>query len=219
MNSKPWLADGFFASVLPLLLCCGGIVVAWQWAVVGTSDRPWVRYVLPIPPVEAVNISHVEAHSSLDNLTGDIIYIQGRDNAFYFNTLYEGKWHPVNQAGFTQEFTGEECAPEWPGAESNAPIWKAPPVQKAVRDSAGFRFEHPMSIFVRCYVLYEDGSLEAWSRSDDATGLYLFFRFYGPALGICGGLLGSGLGAVIVRIRHRRRKNTAAPPVQEEGTA
>ncbi len=211
MKSKRWLVDWSIVAVIALLLSCAGVVAAWQMVVVRLGDRPWTRYVLPVPPVEAVNISRVAFHAYLGDPTGDTIYIQTRDNAFYFNMLYEDKWQPVDHPGYSQDFPGEECAPDWPGAESSAPIWKAPPVEKKVRDSAGFRYEPALAFFVRCYVLYDDGTLEVWSRYADATGLRAFLNFYGPAFLASGGLLGLGIGAVIVLIRHRRHAELHGP--------
>lgn len=64
-----------------------------------------------------------------------------------------------------------------------------PPVETGVIDSKGVVFEHTISGFFKCYVLYKDGHLEAWSHessSFDIIGLSLIDCGIGV---ICGSLL------------------------------
>ncbi|SRR6266498_273770 len=44
--------------------------------------------------------------------------------------------------------------------------WRhTPPIEAGVIDSKGFVFEHTISGFFKCYVLYKDGHLEIWSHT------------------------------------------------------
>lgn len=89
------------------------------------------------------------------------IVATSNENRFY--QLNKTTWKLLNEY---KEFHGinefDQCitTKEWQ---------VVPPVSKGVIDSKGFVFEHTISGFFKCYVLYDDGHLEIWSRA--ASGL------------------------------------------------
>jgi hypothetical protein len=79
-----------------------------------------------------------------------------KENKFY--QLNDTKWELINdyeEFHWSNEF--DQCAitEEWR---------HTPPVEAGVIDSTGVVFEHTISGFFKCFVLYEDGHLEIWSH-------------------------------------------------------
>jgi len=71
-----------------------------------------------------------------------------------------------------------------------------------VIDSAGVRFERPISTITRCYVLISDGSLEVWIHSGDAVGL-IMSEFWKTVYALFGTVLGIIIGVIIIRLKKR----------------
>ena len=93
----------------------------------------------------------------------------------YSVVIFEDEWTLIeNPQGLNSIDRDLDCAPDWPNAPSDSPIWESPPVSSNVLDSFGVRFERPLSIIVRCYVLLDDREIEVWTRRDDANQLMGF---------------------------------------------
>jgi hypothetical protein len=70
-----------------------------------------------------------------------------------------------------------------------------PPIDEAILDSAGVRGERPLSTILRCYVLFDNGSLQVWTHKSDAMSLIMnelgkvLLVIAGSILGLIGGIL------------------------------
>ena len=109
----------------------------------------WV--LLPALPNKEI-INKIGANASDTN---SFIVATSNENRFY---QLEGKnWKSVNEYKefhWSNEF--DQCA--------TTKEWRhPPPVEAGVIDSKGVVFEHTISGFFKCYVLYKDGHLDAWS--------------------------------------------------------
>jgi len=192
--------------VILLALLIGGLGVKIAgWMFLNTDyEIPWNRRSLAKAPKEMQHIEHVDIHSTLDDPTGDTIFLMGEDGEVYSNTLFENEWLLVEAMPEWETSQASKCAPEWPGAPSDAQIWNPPPVSKNVVDSFGVRFERPFSIIVRCYVLSGDGSLEVWIREDSGESMGLFeYVFYAQVFGCVGVIAGIIIGVFINRLRRK----------------
>ena len=185
-----------------------GLAIAYSQFMV--YEPPWQTRRLPTPPDGVIQILQVELHSFGDDPTGDRVFVETDNGLIYSHTLFEDSWLAVDEVPDSDFHLSESCAPEWPGAQSDSHIWDPPPVEKEVRDSAGERIEHAIAIFVRCYVLSEDGSLELWTMQDSALGAIAFMQC-GPFYALIGGLLGFMIGALVVWIRRRGRAEIKTP--------
>jgi hypothetical protein len=205
MKSNSCLVNSLKISFWGLLMGVFGLVLSYFLFLDTQYEIPWGRYHLPDAPKEAINIVFVEIVSTLEDPSGDIIYISTEDSSVYSNTLYENSWLLVESVSNWDSDHISDCAPVWPGAPTDAQIWEAPPVKNNIIDSAGVRFERPLSIIVRCYVLSDDGSLEVWVREDNAgkAGVYSF-AFFAPRFAILGIMVGVIIGVLIIRFRQRR---------------
>jgi hypothetical protein len=89
-------------------------------------------------------------------------------------------------------------------------MWDAPPIGEGIIDSGGVRFERPISIISRCYVLLEDGSLEVWVHSGDGMSFFMgeMIKLLFAVPGVILGILVGGWIALF-----RRKQGRAAPPV------
>ncbi len=203
-GSNNCLLEGSIVAFLSVLLACIGVGVAVR--IFTNYEIPWQRYVLLKPPKGTIEISGVDFHSYLDEPAGDEVHVRTADGAVYSNTLFEDTWQFVVGADAKPTSQPLKCAPAWSEQPSDAPIWDPPPIKKTVLDSAGARFEHSMAIAVRCYVLYDDGSLELWTRYDDFRSSAPLI-FGAPLLGGFGALAGLVIGFLVVwGIRRRRRR-------------
>lgn len=95
-------------------------------------------------------------------------------------TSNENKFYQLN--GTTWELFNEHKEFHWSNEFEQCVTTKewqdVPPVNTGVIDSAGFVFEHTISGFFKCYVLYDDGHLEAWSRAASSLGTFWIAPFY-----------------------------------------
>jgi hypothetical protein len=204
-NSK--LADRLIIGSLSVVLGVAGAGVAYSQFMV--TELPWQQYRLPNPPDGAADISRVDLRSFGDDPSGDTIFIVTNDGDKYSYTLFEGQWLDVDTLPKSDFQATAACAPDWPGAQSDADIWDPPPVERKVRDSAGERIEHALAIFVRCYVLSDDSSLELWTREDDPFEIMGFMQC-APVYILVGGLLGAATGLIVVRTRKWLSTETTA---------
>jgi hypothetical protein len=205
MKLKEAHLNGLIVFLSAILIGGIGIEIAFLLFVNHDYDIPWNHFMLPTPPEGSMSIAHVAFYHTFDDPVNDIISIQTEDGTIYSNTLFEKEWSLVEGTpNFDEEYTSD-CAPTWAGAKSDAQIWAPPPTGNDVRDSAGARFEHASAIAVRCYVLYKDGTLEAWTRADSAqsAGIYTFLIFT-PVFGIAGAIIGVLIGVFINRYRERK---------------
>jgi hypothetical protein len=206
MKSKTNLPNALI--IVPLALLMGGVGLAIAYFQFMVYDLSWDTYQLNNPPKETIGIIHIDYKSTLADPMGDTIYVITKDHFVYSNTLFEKEWGLAQADPSWEEDYASTCTPVWPGAQSDAQIWSAPPVEKKVVDSRGVRFEHAMAIAVRCYVLSEDGSLEVWTREDSAIAIIAFLQC-GSVYALFGALLGIIIGVIIIRIRKQRAGNSA----------
>lgn len=194
------IRNGLMIISLALIMSVIGVVIAVLIFLNNDYEIPWNHYPLNNSSKDFVGIVYVEVNSFLEDPTGDTIYVSTKDGFIFSNTLFEEEWLLVESVPVWETERTSACAPVWPGAPSDAQIWESPPTEKNILDSTGIRFERPVSIIVRCYVLSDDGSLEVWVRGDDLekAGIAAFV-FYAPCLGIIGLLVGIIIGVYIVR--------------------
>lgn len=205
-ESKSCLIDGVIISLVALFMGGIGLAVAYFMFLDLDYEIPWDHYTLQGVPKEITSIEYVDIKSSLDDPTGDIVYVATEDGKTYANTLFENDWLLVEPVSTSENDHTSNCAPEWPDAPSNAPIWDPPPVTENVLDSAGVRFERPFSIIIRCYVLSDDGNLEVWIREDNASSMGLFeFVHYAQVFGCLGVIVGIIVGILLLRLKTKKQ--------------
>ncbi len=220
------------------ILTCSSVVVACLAAVVtfyalGYPMPPWDRHLLPAAPGEITHILHVEfrphgpgphdiPEPSHADPVGDTIFISTTDRTVYSYTPFDNEWKRVASPGAWEETPATRCAPAWDSPEPDARILEPIPLEKAVRASSGIRVGHTMVDAVRCYVLYEDGSLEVWGRELTGDGA-LALSYYTPCIIVVGLVIGFLAGLLILSIRNKRRAPARHPlagtdPLGEEAS-
>jgi hypothetical protein len=209
MKSNSGLANSLIIGSLALLMGCVGLAIAAR--ILAAPDTSWKHQLLPIAPSQATRKIHVKGVGIRDP-TGDTIYITTKGGEIYSNTLFDDKWVQGEPAIPWKPVWVRHCVPTWdswiPGVDD---MLEPPPVERKVLDSAGVTFGHAMVDDVRCYVLYDDGSIEVWGRELHSVWEEMpFVEFFcGPAAAVLGALIGILIGTGIVAIRHRRSKNGA----------
>jgi hypothetical protein len=144
----------------------------------GNLIPPWKHYQISSLP-GATDILQIDIHASLTDPAEDVLYVTAEHKQLFSNTLFQKDWHLVESVP-ENDYEFPLCATEWKDH---------PPVSAGIIDSAGVRFERPLSTIVRCYVLFKDGSLQVWTRSTDVFSLMTIVSV--------GGLLGFILGMTI----------------------
>ena len=198
------IRNGLMIASLALIVGIIGIVIAILIFLNNDYEIPWNQYPLKNSSEDFVSIIYVEVNSFAEDPTGDTIYVSTKDGLIFSNTLFEEECLLVESVPAWETKRTSDCAPVWPGAQSDAQIWDPPPTEKNILDSAGIRFERPVSIIVRCYVLADDGSLEVWVREGDFLERFGAFVFYAPCLGIIGLLVGTIIGVYMVRKKNKK---------------
>jgi hypothetical protein len=199
MKSKTCLLSGLticFAS-----LFTGGIGLVVGILLFGNYSPPWQHYSIQSAPAEIVDIVHIDIQSTLDDPTGDILYVASKEGIVYSNSLYQDKWLVIDPVpNWDDDPTNlTECATEW----ADHPLAAPPSVDGVVVDSAGVRFERPLSSIWRCYVLLDDGRLQVWVHSSNVFDLLANWRSKIICTAI-GGMLGIITGVFIVRFRKQK---------------
>jgi hypothetical protein len=151
----------------------------------------WKHYEIVSLP-GANDILQIDIQSTLDDSTDDTLYVVSENEKVYSNTLFQDNWKLVDSIP-ENNFEFPLCATEWNDH---------PPVKTGLVDSAGVRFERPLSTILRCYVLFTDGSLQVWTRSTDLGGLI--------AMEITSGLIGLVIGIIVSISIWRKMRNTAS---------
>ncbi len=128
----------------------------------------------PMPPLpNGQTISEIWLKDNWDRTTFLVIADQG-DVYQFSNQAWEFlAEHPERYGGFTPL----QCAKEW----------YLPALH--VADSAGVVFGHALANEYICYVLYENGNLGVWSRTQDVFNLIGFMGLAGLAGLVIGNLL------------------------------
>jgi uncharacterized protein YneF (UPF0154 family) len=189
--------------VLPILLF-GGI---GYWISSFFVDSQWIH--IPIKKAPAgVEDLRLLVGSSTDNPIGDTLLVATSDGGTFSFTLFEQDWK--ESSSINLNVVDDSCTPVWQKPEeasnSNADIWNPPPVKGKVIDSVGVRFERPLSLIVRCYVLLEDGRIDIWTRSDDVFRL-MFSLAIKMSMIIAGIFIGVFTGYLITNSKRRKSKS------------
>ena len=183
-----------------LLLALISIVVSLFGAGLGAVSGAFL-YAYYIPPWKHYEISsfqgakdilQIDIQSSLEDPTEDTLYVVSENGKVFSNTLFRDSWNPVESLP-ENNYEFPLCATAWQ---------EHPPIQKGLVDSAGVRFERPLSTILRCYVLFKDGRLQVWTRSTNVFSLMNFVSA-SAILGLFAGIIAS------VFVRRRLRKPTS----------
>lgn len=151
---------------------------------------PWKHY--EISALQgAKDIYYVDIQSTLDDPTKDTLYVASEKGKVYSYSLSQKVWH-VAEIIPKQDHKFPPCATDW---KDN------PPVKNVVIDSAGVRFERPLSTILRCYVLFDDGSSQVWTQSTDVFNLMLTV--------VISGLLGLVVGIIVINFIQRKASKPA----------
>jgi hypothetical protein len=199
MKSSACLINGLVIGFLALLL--GGIGFLIGNSTIGEYNPPWTHYPIPSPSEEIVDIVHVEIASTLTDPTGDTIFVKDKNGEIYSNTVFQNKWSVVDPVPTWDNKSPYSCTGDYL-APSGSHMWDRPPVDKSVVDSYGALFERPVSTIVRCYILFDDGSLEVWVHSGNAMDS-LAGIFTKMVYAIIGVIIGIIIGIIIIRFRKR----------------
>jgi len=149
---------------------------------------PWRHYnVTPSPG--ATDIVQVEIKYALTDPTEDVLYVSAEGAQLFSNTLFQKDWYSV-EAAPKNDYEFPKCATDWKDH---------PPIKSGVIDSAGVRFERPLSTILRCYVLYKNGTMQVWTRVTDVFS-------WMTAIAV-GGLLGliTGITIGVSFVRNARK--------------
>jgi hypothetical protein len=122
-NQSPWsdVSNTFVIVALAVLFGGGGSAIAYFEFMV--YNLPWHTYQVASPPIPAVRILHIEYKSTLADPTGDTIYVSTADKSVYSTTLFENGWVLAQANPNWYDDPSSICAPQWPGAQSDAQIW------------------------------------------------------------------------------------------------
>ena len=89
---------------------------------------------------------------------------------------------------------------------------KSIPVENNVLDSEGVEFEHAIAAFYKCYILQDDGSLSAWTRT--SSGIYaIAYLWYARISCVFGAILG---GIVSLVIRHFKKQSLVVEETEND---
>lgn len=204
MKSKTCLRNGLIIGFLASLIGVLGFSIGNS--MIGKYNPSWTHYPIESAPKEVIDIVYIDIRSTVDDPTGDILYAATKNGEIYSNTVFQNDWLLVDPVPVWDNNYTTECATEWPGP-SDAHMWDTPPIEKGAIDSVGVRFERPVSIIARCYVLSDDGSLEVWIHSGNAMEL-MAGEFLKMMFAIFGVILGIIIGVIIIRPRKRAESPT-----------
>ncbi len=207
-----------------LIGCCiTEIVGSWVLLDIGRGPH-WERHSLPMPPAGTVRIAGVEFRPDVHgdpeqdlsmhaDPTGDTVYVRTSNGTLYSNTLFADQWLPAERPADGAAADASECAPAWSGIPPEVDEKPdSPPVQKKVLDSVGERFGHTMVDAVRCYVLYDDGTMEVWGY-EIHSGYIFAWIVSTPVLAVLGIIVGIIVGGIILIVRNRTREKRRTRPM------
>ena len=200
MEPKTRFRDGLIMGVFILFGCGLGFLAGNSF--VGEYNPPWTHYQLKHSPKGLVEIAYVEINSYLLDPTGDVVYIEDNTGKIYSNTVFQDTWSVVDRDPNWNSSYLSKCATEWLGEPIVSHLGDYPPTEKKVIDSAGVRFERPISIIVRCYLLLEDGSIEVWVHSGDAYGA-MGHDLLKVIYTVSGFMIGIIISAIFIRFRKK----------------
>ena len=151
-----------YGKVIASLLLLGFIFIVWN-LFNRDSRYPWIVYELNSGPNGLAKIEFVDINSTLNDPTGDVVYVSDENGIIYSNEIFNNTWSPIEAGSNWETEYAKDCTQRL--APYNTPIWDKPPVEQDVIDSFGVIFERPFSIIIRCYILFDDGNLEVWIHS------------------------------------------------------
>ena len=176
-------------SIVPLL---GALLGAF----LGIRSVPYSRFIIlpwkhyEISPLEgAKNILYVNSPFSGEP-TDDVLYVLSENGTIFSNKLFQDEWQIA-----TSEQTREtsSCPTEW-----------LPLIKNNISDSVGVVHTDEFSGTLRCYILFNDGSMQVWTRS---SSVYEFF-YTGSISGGFGFIAGAIVGVIISIFVWRKSRNS-----------
>lgn len=163
---------------------------------------PWKTLEIQSTHTDGVDILFVDYHSTEDDPTDDILYIQTQSGNIY--SVFHNEWLPIpslpsgnviseikKRDGYadspivvitTQNKVFQLINNKWEMLEDHKePFWGREPKQcsdwrkrlsfRKIIDSSGVSFAHALADSTKCYVLFDNGDLEVWTRTQDAFTL------------------------------------------------
>ncbi len=169
---------------------------------IGESDPAWNHYTLPSSPKRIVDIVYLQPSPTSDYLPGDSLYVKTENGEFYSYTLFQDKWMFVDADPSRWENPYvTKCATEWAGPSDFYQLKDYPPVMRDVVDSMGENsWYYPSTSIAKCYILFDDGSVQAWIYSGNAKDL-LARRLWKNIIMSIGTLTGVTLSLLVIRMR------------------
>lgn len=169
---------------------------------IGESDPSWKYYTLPPSPKRIIDIVFFQPSPTSDYLPGDSLYVRTENGEFYSYTLFQDKWMFVDADTSRWENPYvTKCATEWAGPSDFYQLKDYPPVTRDVVDSMGENFwNYPSTSIAKCYILFDDGSVQAWIYSGNAKVL-LTHRLWKNIIMSIGILTGVTLGLLVIHKR------------------
>lgn len=183
---------------------------------IGESEPAWDYYTLPSLPKKILNIVYFQPSPTSEYLPGDSLFVRTKNGEFYSYTLFEDKWMFVDAdpTHWDNPYVSK-CAIEWAGPSDFSQLKAYPPVNRDVLDSMGENsWRSPSTSIAKCYMLLDDGSIQAWIYSGNAKDL-LKNRFLKKVLMITGMSTGFILSILIILHSIRKgRQNLLQPKSQ-----
>lgn len=170
----------------------------------GESDPVWTYYTLPPSHQKILNIVYYQTSSTSDYLPGDSLFVKTENDEFYSYTLFEDKWMFVDAdpTRWDNPYVSK-CATQWNGYSDFSQLRAYPPVKRNVLDSMGENsWLYPSTSIAKCYILLDDGSLQAWIYSGNAKDL-LKNRFLKKEFIIIGTSIGLVFSIFIILYKRR----------------
>ncbi len=133
----------------------------------------------PLPALAEGYTPLIFASVKTANDSNDLVLLTGQGQNFQ---LIAGQWQPV---------AAVEYAYGWYDSDDCAKAWQPrPPLGANVLDSAGKQHHHALSVFKKCYVLRQNGSIQVWTRWQDVFSMMGISVTAIIGGGVLGGLIG-----------------------------
>ena len=173
MKTKSKSLAGVVSIILLLLGASLGVKLSLQLYLV--INWPWKQREITVPQ-DVNNILYVASRYLFDP-TGDVLFVANEDNTVFSTTLFQEDWRIV---AFTPDQTHKSspCPTEW-----------LPLIRSNIVDSASIQRTGEFTDTRRCYILFNDGSLQIRTRELN--------MYTASIIGVCGLISGAVFGVFI----------------------
>jgi len=179
-------------SIIPLLSALLGAFLGTKLTpYLGIIILPWKKYDISLLE-GAKNILYVDSPFSFsDDPTGDVLYVVSENGTIFSNTLFQDEWKIATPKQTRETLS---CPNEW-----------LPLIKSNISDSVYIVHSDEFSGTIRCYILFKNGDLQAWTRSSSVFQ-YLYIAIIGGGLGFVSGAIIGVIASVFIWRKSRNRE-------------